>query len=457
MYGVTHFHISRTKYPALFDYCADMTAKSKNLRNAVLFRLRQHFTSIGRDTLMDLQKEVRDEIERTCGKTGWEMPGSVISDCFMEKLLRITENPDFLKGLPRQSAQAVTKETVTEFESWLKALAAYQKDPSSFTGKPKMPKYTRTDRRTVTMTNQDCVVYEGKNGALSLKLPMTKERLNVVLPSGAVLKEVKISPYYSGYEIIAVYETECETEACDRAFAAGIDLGVNNIIAFVSNDGGRPILYKGGAIKAMNQFYNKTRAKYTGILMKGHDPKEVNLHTARLERAGRKRSCFLHDEMHKISTHVIRECISRNIGTLVIGKNTQWKTNSNMSKKSNQNFVQIPHSTLIHMIRYKAERKGIRVIEQEESYTSRASFLDHDELPVYGEKSNPVFSGRRISRGLYRSKDGTVISADINAGANVLRKAMPEAFEGMNDFSYLYNVRTVRFRDLHPVRKTKKM
>ena len=201
----------------------------------------------------------------------------------------------------------------------------------------------------------------------------------------------------------------------------------------------------------MNQSYNKAKAKYTGILMKGHDPKTVSVHTERLSAVERKRSAFLRDEMQKISTHLIRECVRRNIGTIVIGKNTQWKTESGMSKKSNQEFVQIPHSTLVWMIRYKAERYGITVIEQEESYTSKASFLDQDAIPVYGDNEDHVFSGKRISRGLYRSKEGTVISADINAASNILRKAMPDAFSGISDYSFLQNVRKVTFRDLHPV------
>ena len=350
-----------------------------------------------------------------------------------------------------QSAQAVTKETVNDFMNWLRAADAYKKDPSSFTGRPKMPNYTKSDHHIVTMTNQDCVIYEREDGSKYLKLPKTREKLNITFPDDAVLKEVKIRPYYSDYEIIAVYETEDISETYAGAYAAGIDLGIENIIAFVGNDGGKPVLYKGGAIKAANQSYNKARAKYTGILMKGHDPKEVNVQTERLVHISRRRSAFIHDEMHKISSSVVRECIEREIGTIVIGKNTQWKTQVNMSKKSDQTFVQIPHSTLVWMIRYKAEREGIRVIEQEESYTSKASFLDRDDIPVYGDRKEHTFSGRRISRGLYRSKDGTVISADINAASNILRKAIPDAFEGVNDFSYLQNVRTVRFHDLHPV------
>ena len=121
-----------------------------------------------------------------------------------------------------------------------------------------------------------------------------------------------------------------------------------------------------------------------------------------------------------------------------------------MSKKSNQEFVQIPHSTLIWMIRYKAERYGITVIEQEESYTSKASFPDQDEIPVYGDNEEHVFSGKRISRGLYRSKDGTVINADINGSANILRKAEPGAFAGIRDYRFLHKVKTVPFRELYP-------
>lgn len=452
MYGSVRFHISRNRYPALFDYCAAMTEKSKNLRNAVLFRMRQWFTSCDNEVLQPMQEEVRKEVVLTCDKTGRRMPGKVLSYYFMDKLMRITENPDYFSGLPMQSAQAIAKETVNEFKNWLKALAVYRKEPALFTGRPKIPGYTRGDHRILTLTNQDCVVYEREDGSQYLKLPLTKEILDVRIPEGAVLKEVKLKPYYSDYEIVLVYEQKPETGNRKGLFIGGIDLGVENIIAFVGNDGEEPILYKGGALKSRNQFCNKQKAKYTGILMKRHDPKKVHVHTRRLEHIERKRSAFLRDEMHRISAHLIRECVRRGIGTLVIGKNVQWKTGSSMGRKTNQSFVQIPHSTLIWMIRYKAEREGIEVFEQEESYTSQASFLDHDEIPVFGAKTEYSFSGRRIKRGLYRSKDGTVFSADVNGSANIIRKAVPNAFEGIEDYGFLQKVKTVRFRDLHPCR-----
>ena len=102
-----------------------------------------------------------------------------------------------------------------------------------------------------------------------------------------------------------------------------------------------------------------------------------------------------------------------------------------MGGTSNQNFLQIPFERLKRIIAYSAERLGIRIIYQEESYTSKASFLDRDKIPVYSRDSEEhhKFSGVREKRGLYRSADGTKINADLNGSANILRKAIPDAFE----------------------------
>ena len=116
--------------------------------------------------------------------------------------------------------------------------------------------------------------------------------------------------------------------------------------------------------------------------------------------------------------------ISKSVGTLVVGKNIGWKDKINIGRRNNQNFVQIPFAKIIEILRYKCEDRGIVLVEQEESYTSKASFLDLDEIPVYGEENGvkPEFSGRRVSRGLYIAKDGRKIHADVNGAFNILRK-----------------------------------
>lgn len=128
--------------------------------------------------------------------------------------------------------------------------------------------------------------------------------------------------------------------------------------------------------------------------------------------------------MHKASTSLINACKERKINVLVIGNNKNWKQNIKLEKVNNQNFVQIPFTMLINMITYKAENARIKVIIQEESYTSKASALDLDAIPVYTDGSEKqYFSGKRIKRGLYISGQGIQINADINGASNILRKA----------------------------------
>lgn len=136
------------------------------------------------------------------------------------------------------------------------------------------------------------------------------------------------------------------------------------------------------------------------------------------------------------SADIIKMLVQHGIGTLVIGKNDGWKQDINIGKQNNQNFVSIPHARFIQQLEYKAALAGIAVVITEESYTSKASFLDGDEIPVHGKTdTKPKFSGRRVKRGLYKSKNGTLINADINGSANILRKAFPKAFgEGIEGF-----------------------
>jgi putative transposase len=120
--------------------------------------------------------------------------------------------------------------------------------------------------------------------------------------------------------------------------------------------------------------------------------------------------------------------VQEGIGTLIIGKNPNWKQECQLRKRDKQHFVQLPHARFIDMLSYKAKLVGIQVILQEESYTSVASFLDRDFLPTYGQvETEPVFSGRRLKRGLYRASTGVRFNADVNGSYNILRKASPDA------------------------------
>ena len=196
------------------------------------------------------------------------------------------------------------------------------------------------------------------------------------------------------------------------------------MVALASNQSGFiPLLINGRPLKSINQFYNKRSSRLQSHL-KG------NRRTSpRIKRLTRWINQKVDNYLHHASRQIIDLLTAKQIGTLVIGKNAQWKTEIDLGKQTNQNFVSIPHSRLIEMLEYKARLVGIQVIVQEESYTSRANFLGLDSIPVYGKtEKEPVFTGKRIKRGLYKTSFGQLINSDVNASYNILRKAIPNAF-----------------------------
>jgi putative transposase len=195
-------------------------------------------------------------------------------------------------------------------------------------------------------------------------------------------------------------------------------------MALTSNQPGfTPLLINGRPLKSINQFYNK-RSSQLQSQLKGNRKT-----SPRIQRLTRCRNQKVDNYLHHASHLIIDILTAKQIGTLVIGKNPQWKTEIELGKQTNQNFVSIPHGRLIEMLEYKARLVGIKVIVQEESYTSRANFLGLDSIPVYGKTDkDSVFTGKRIKRGLYKTSVGQLINSDVNAAYNILRKAIPNAF-----------------------------
>ena len=218
-----------------------------------------------------------------------------------------------------------------------------------------------------------------------------------------------------------IYEVEASKLKKDNSRYFSIDLGLNNIVSIYNNIGIRPLLYNGRPIKSINQYYNKTNAKLRSEL-----PNNIKS-SKKLKQLSLKRNNKIDYEMNKISTHIINEAIRHNISKVIIGNNIGWKSEINIGRRNNQNFVHIPHTKLFNQLLYKGLLNGIEVVFTEESYTSKASFFDKDELPVYGENDNHKFSGRRVCRGLYKDSKGNLWNADLNGGGNIMRKVSDEA------------------------------
>jgi putative transposase len=226
------------------------------------------------------------------------------------------------------------------------------------------------------------------------------------------------------YVVEVVYHQSEAAPSCDPALYAAVDLGVDVLAALTSNKKGFvPRLVNGRPLKSTNQFYNKQRAQLQEAL--GHPGS-----TRRMERLTVRRNRRMQHSLHTASRYIIDVLLQEGIGTLVVGKNLLWKQEVNMERVNNQHFVQIPHARFIDLLTYKAQLAGIAVIVQEESYTSKASFLDLDPLPVFDptKEDKYVFSGKRVKRGLYQAKDGRTLHADVNGSYNTLRKAIPDAF-----------------------------
>ena len=333
---------------------------------------------------------------------------------------------DCYQALPRKVSNSILILIDRNWRSLRNALAEWYEHPEKFTGKPKIPHYKPKEK------GRNILIYDVQAiGKRAFK------KTGKLVPSGLgieiatrvkweVLDQVRIIPQGSCYVIEVVYRKAEERTAVDPMLIAALDLGVNQLAALTSTKPGfQPQLVNGRPLKDLNHYYNQQRAHLQSELAK------QNRKTSRkLEAITTKRNRRVNAYLHTASRRVINLLVDEGIGTVVIGKNPLWKQEVEMGHKNNQSFVQIPHARFIEMLTYKAKLLGIRVMVQEESYTSKASFLDRDPIPTYDPKrtENPTFSGKREQRGLYRAKDGRRVQSDVNGSYNILRKAFPKAF-----------------------------
>jgi putative transposase len=440
----------------LFPYFEEACEHAKNLYNATNFYFRQMYTTFRQNkSLQPLQQEVLDTVHQHIGTMNerqqqahalrvareqqkpadqrrehrckrFELPSEenpCVNYEFLDCLFKVMEQTDY-RSLPVQSSQWVMKSVLSNWKAFFASQKDFQQYPHKYTGKPRIPRYSRAKVKEVQFTNQDCVIKDNKY----LKFPKTKQRLNIgkLGQVDGTLRQVRVLPKYGQFVVELVLVCPLETKARNKERYLAIDLGINNLATIVTTTGSSPVLVKGKHIKSINQYYNKRKAHYMGILRQGKQPKEGMHSSQRLERLHRTRQRKIKDLFHKASYQIVQLAAQQNIGTLVIGYNKGWKQEATIGKRNNQSFCHIPHGQLVSMIQYKAAAQGMNVILTEEAYTSKASFLDQDPVPAYGKDAPEHFSGRRIHRGLYQSTIGCV-NADVNGAANILRKVVPEA------------------------------
>ncbi|MFB2980905.1 RNA-guided endonuclease InsQ/TnpB family protein [Microseira sp. BLCC-F43] len=327
------------------------------------------------------------------------------------------------KALPAKVSQQILMVLDRNWQSFFAARSEYKKHPQSFTGMPSIPKYKHKSKgRNLLIYTSQAVSKTALNQG-RIKLSGTSIEFKTTV-SGTHLRQVRVVPQCDSYVIEVIYEQQ-ESPTSPGASIAAIDLGLNNLAALTSNQKGFiPLLINGRPLKSINQFYNKKKSALQSQLKGNRQSSQ------RIRRLTRCRNSLIDNYLHAASSLLVDCLVAHTQGTLVIGYNSQWKNEINLGKQNNQNFVNVPHLRFVKMLTYKCSIVGIKVLLTEESYTSASSFKDGDFMPVYGEKrgDNVIFSGKRMTRGLYKRHNGELINADVNGSYNILRKAIPNAF-----------------------------
>ena len=398
----TETHIIKESHP-IYHWIADECLRSRNLYNKTLFIYRQAFTG-NHDKIEDFKSIIRHE--------------KFISSFELVKQMAKLKDEDYYTMTKKNSGTQVVCQVDRTMKSWFASLKAYKKDPSKFRGRPRIPSYKKKDEL-------NCLIYTycdaklQKDGTINL-------RRDIKLPIHTNLKnfqQIRLVPKVGFIQVEIIYNKEVEDNHLDQTRAIGIDLGLNNLMAITSNIGNVSNLVNGRPLKSINQYYNKRKAYLTSLLEKGGLKS-----SKRLRKLEMKRFCKIKDYLHKTSRRVVELMYNNNIGTCFIGHNDGWKNEVEMGKKNNQNFVSIPYSLLINMLKYKIEEKGGVLIELNEAYTSKCSFLDNEEVCKH-----ETYKGKRVKRGLFLSGEGKALNADINGSLNILKRGMGFSFKVENE------------------------
>lgn len=331
----------------------------------------------------------------------------------LQKILQ-GQQVDYL-ALPAKVSSQVLRLLEKNWKSFFKAIKDWKKHPDKYLGRPRLPRYKhKTKGRQVVIYDVQAINKRKLNKEGIVKLSKT----NIEIPfinnfDDNKIKQARIVHMNQfQYCIEIVYETIIQSKVLNKENYIGVDLGLNNLCTIGGNKV-KPFIIEGKVIKSINQYYNKLKAKLQSKLPKNR------FTSNRIIRLTNKRDHKINDYLHKVSKYIIDFCLTNDVGKIVIGYNSKWKQNINIGKKNNQKFVGIPFLKLVNMIVYKAELVGIEVVLQEESYTSKCSFIDNEKVCRHQK-----YQGKRIKRGLFKSAKKLLINADINGMYNILRKAI---------------------------------
>lgn len=383
-------HLSKDEYLTIKELCH----VAKNLTNEAIYNVRQYYFTEG-----EFLK--------------------------YKKNYTLLKNSLNYKALNSNMAQQILKEVDGSFKSFFGLMKLAKQGKYAFKD-CNLPRYLPKDGYTTLVIG--FVRLNGNKLVLpfSNSFKRTHKPVEITIPPVLLdkkVKEIRIIPKANArfFEIQYIYEAECVQRNLNKNNALALDLGINNFVTAVSSNG-KSFIVDGRRLKSINQWFNKENARLQSIKDKQHLGKKI---TNRQKTIARNHNNKVNDYLNKAARKVVDYCITNDIDTLVVGYNETFQRGSNIGKQNNQNFVNIPYGLLRSKLEYLCELNDIIFVKQEESYTSKASFWDKDDLPVYNA-DNPTeypFSGKRVHRGLYKTANGKVFNADINGALNIMRKS----------------------------------
>lgn len=391
-------HLSKDDYLAIRELCHT----AKNLTNQAIYNIRQYYFSEGK--FLPYKKNYR--------------------------MLKTSEN---YKTLNSNMSQQILKEVDGSFKSFFGLISLAKQGQYEFS-KCKLPGYLPKDGFTTLVIG--FIRLNGNRLILpfSNSFRKTHKPVEITIPPILLdkkIKEVRIIPKSDArfFEIQYTYEAEAAQRNLNKNNALALDLGINNLVTAASNSG-KTFIIDGKKLKSVNQWYNKENSRLQSIKDRQGFGKGT---TNRQKAITRKRNNRVNDYMSKAAKLIIDYCVRNDIGTLVVGYNKDFQQDSNMGKQNNQNFVNIPYGRLLNKLSYLCELNCMTIVIQEESYTSKASFWDKDEIPVYDPENKEcyTFSGRRVHRGEYKTAGGKCLNADVNGALNILRKSNVVSLEAL--------------------------
>ena len=326
----------------------------------------------------------------------------------IEKVFRETKQENYV-ALPNNTSQQIMMLMDKNIKSFFALLKKFKKDKGSLNGCPKFPRYKhKTKGRNILVFTEN--QFKLKNGYIYFPKKTSLNPIKTNIKKD--ICQVRIIPNASCYTIEVVYnKKEKALKVNDNK--ASIDLGIANLATLTFNNSKDSYIINGNPLKSINQFYNKQRAHLQSDTKKKNDSYKSN----RLTRLHFKRNNKVNDYIHKSSKKIVDLLVKQDISELVIGYNKEWKQNVNLGDKTNQNFCSIPHERFIELLKYKCRLKGINVLINEESYTSKCSALDKETIEYHSQ-----YVGDRVYRGLFKTKEGILLNADINGSLNIGRK-----------------------------------